>query len=87
MSAHGTNTRYKAGCSCQPCRAAHNAYMARITAGARARAAADPALIPHGTRCGYLYWGCTCGDCRAANAAYHRQYYAALRDRANEAAP
>lgn len=32
-------------------------------AAARGRAAADPSLVPHGTRSGYAYWGCKCGAC------------------------
>lgn len=36
-------------------------------ASARERASADPALIPHGTRCGYEYWACRCLSCGEAN--------------------
>lgn len=81
MSAHGTRTRYVAGCRCDECREANRIYVAdrrRRRGGAAAEyasrkarglAADDPR---HGTRLGYNGWGCRCQPCRAANAEYQR---------------
>lgn len=33
---------------------------------ARARAALDPSVVPHGTASGYTYWGCRCPRCLGA---------------------
>jgi hypothetical protein len=37
-------------------------------AAAAARAAADPTVVPHGTRGGYDNWRCRCEDCKAAKS-------------------
>lgn len=52
------------GCACQSCRSLIS------TRNARAAAAADPSIIPHGTPNGYDRYGCRCGECREARRLY-----------------
>ena len=40
----------------------------RRRANARARALADPSIVPHGTESGYCFWGCRCGICKRAHS-------------------
>lgn len=76
----GTCAHHPEDCGCTSCRhrrgkraqaAKRGAPMtgAEKRAAARARAAADPSLIPHGTSSGYVYWGCRCIPCTAAQTA------------------
>lgn len=43
---HGIPATYKAGCRCDPCRAAATAKARKVAAAARARRAAERALNP-----------------------------------------
>lgn len=83
----GTNTTYVAGCRCDKCRTAHNAYIRDYRARKQAAGKKDPDLIPHGTHHGYVDYGCRCPECsehhRATYADYHREYRRENADRIN----
>jgi hypothetical protein len=67
---HGLNSTYRNNlCRCSPCTEANRVAQAAYRAMARARAAEDPALVPHGTATGYVYWRCKCPACTEANRA------------------
>jgi hypothetical protein len=55
-----TDGRYKNGCRCDGCRAAHRAYTA-----ARRKAALSEGTLSHGVRATYDA-GCRCWKCRSA---------------------
>jgi hypothetical protein len=74
MSPHGTHSRYtNDDCRCDPCTAAHTAFLARRRAERYAVTAAQglPEHVQHG-RSAYSNWGCKCEVCRADWAAYAR---------------
>ena len=89
---HGRYGYVNYDCRCEVCTAANTAEsnIGRKRRGtaysraasnrsrerARARAAADPSLIPHGEYGGYTYWACRCPKCKEACAAYWRGYRA-----------
>lgn len=60
----GSGQRHPADCRCSSttCR------KRRARIAARAAAAADPSVVPHGTSSGYVYWGCRCADCTRAHS-------------------
>lgn len=66
---HGTMGGYLAGCKCSPCLAAKKAKSQAEGARRKARAAADPSVVPHGTVSGYRNWGCRCDPCCLAGRA------------------
>ncbi len=77
---HGTDSCYRRGCRCEPCRQAHS-VVTRAYAEKRAIASGKMPrrLRPepeHGTRPRYLR-GCRCDPCKAAQATYQREWRAA----------
>jgi len=69
--AHGTIEAYRAGCSCEPCRAANRAD----SRARRAERRATPfELIPHGEG-GYSNYGCHCETCLAAGSKRNADHY------------
>ncbi len=62
---HGTENGYgNLKCRCADCTEAWRAYCQRRRETARAKAAADPSLVPHGTATGRDVMGCRCEPCR-----------------------
>ena len=53
----------------------------RRRADARARAQADPSIVPHGTSSGYCFWGCRCGICKRAHSVRQAKAYQQWRRR------
>lgn len=66
---HGTRSRYKAGCSCQPCRDAEAAYQASRYRRQVPVQIRPPMRAAHGTRSRYVA-GCLCPACREAERVY-----------------
>jgi len=64
--AEGTHDlrRYRAGCRCDICRAANNAYHTGLRRNRRNRLAS--ASVQHGKAQTYSNWGCRCARCGAA---------------------
>lgn len=63
---HGTDSKYRGGCRCENCRAAHTEALRKR----RERKQAWPVLIPdraHGTEGGYSNHGCRCDLCKDAH--------------------
>jgi hypothetical protein len=61
----GSGQRHPADC---PCTSA-TCRKRRARVAARAAAAADPSIVPHGSSSGYVYHGCRCPDCTSAHSA------------------
>jgi hypothetical protein len=62
-----------AGCVCQSCRSLIS------TQNARAAAAADPSIVPHGTVNGYDRYKCRCDGCKGARSEYDARRRGAVR--------
>jgi len=63
---HGSNTRYRNGCRCGPCRTAATEYARQVRQAKQGLPAGDPR---HGTANGYDHWRCRCGPCNTAKHA------------------
>lgn len=73
---HGTLTRYRKGCRCDPCRRANLEDYRRGKARRVVRLEHDAKVVVHGAS-GYKNHGCRCDVCKAAKRAENAQRYQA----------
>ena len=70
---HYTDARYREGCRCRLCKAAHSSALRRQrTEARRAKITGDESW--HGTYYGYDKQGCRCIRCKAARAEYQNEW-------------